>query len=83
MKLPIINRSQQEMIAVFLQERTLAGAARKLGVGVKAARTKRRNLYAQLGVKDQKELFSFALDRGMICVRIGTLLPFEPIRLKD
>lgn len=72
-----ISREDQELVALCVQERTLAGIARTLGVSPKAARSRRDALYAQLGVATRQELFSLALQSGMIVVQVSKLLPFK------
>ncbi len=72
-----ISRKDQELVAVCVQERTLAGIARTLGVTPGVARRRRDALYAQLSVETRQELFSLALQSGMIAVCVPVLLPLQ------
>ncbi len=75
-----ISRKDQELVAICVQQKTLAGIARDLGVSPGVARRRRDALYALLGVATQQDLFRLALQEGMVTVRLQVL---HPIRLKE
>lgn len=72
-----ISRTDQELVAICVQHKTVAGIARTLGVSPGVARRRRDGLYALLGVTTQRELFSLALQEGMIAIRVQVLNPFQ------
>jgi len=72
MTVPHLTREEQELVAHCIREKTYAGLARKLGVSPKVAKRRRLALYQKLGVVTQKELFSVALQSGMITVQVPT-----------
>jgi DNA-binding CsgD family transcriptional regulator len=72
-----ISRSEQELVATCVQAKTLAQLARTLGVSPGVARRRRDALYARLGVTSRQELFSLALQSGMIVVQVSVLLPTQ------
>ncbi len=72
MVIPHLNRQEQELVALCIEEKTYAGLARRLGVSPKTAKRRQQAIYRRLGVTTPTELFSVALQSGMISVQVAT-----------
>lgn len=72
MVIPYLNRSEQELVAHCIQATSYAGLARRLGISSKSAKRSQQAIYRKLGVTTSAELFSVALQAGMITVQVST-----------